>query len=223
MAAIELLLRGHPSMAPLWRLASDVLSLPDRALAVRRLSAALEGDRGGLDALAPRVAGLRLLTISYSSSVVELVRLTRPETVLCMRSDPGGEGGHAAEATSAWTNSAMIEDDEAISDVPADLVVVGADAVTPVTVVNKVKTTALAEAAGRKGIQIHAVAGEFKFVGAKLPVAPVFEAAPLELFSAIAGPQGLWDPSQAGTHARSRRIHPELRPLLNELLRESGD
>jgi hypothetical protein len=222
MAAIELLLRGHPSMAPLWRLASDVLSLPDRALAVRHFGAALEGERGGLDALGPRVAGRRLLTISYSSSVVELVRLARPQTVLCMRSEPGGEGAHAAEAMSVWTKATVIEDEDAITNVPSGAVVVGADAVTPRAVINKMKTTALAEAAGRKGIRIYVVAGEFKFVGDELPVAPVFEATQLELFSAIAGPQGLWDASQTGTHARSRRIHPELRPLLNDLLREFG-
>jgi hypothetical protein len=217
MAAIEL-----PSMAPLWRLASDVLSLPDRALAARNFSAALEEDRHGLDALGPQIAGRGLLTISYSSSVVELVPLARPETVLCMRSEPGGEGAHAAEAMSAWTKATVIEDEDAITNVPSDAVVVGADAVTPRAVINKVKTTALAEAAGRKGIPIYAVAGEFKFVGDELPVAPVFEATPLELFSAIAGPQGLWDASQAGTHARSRQIHPELRPLLNELRRAFG-
>ncbi len=217
MPAIERLLRGHPSMAPLWRLATEILSSPDRASAARRFLLLLEADRDAAEALETNVAGRRILTISYSSSILRLVRQARPQAVLCMRSDPGGEGLRAASAMSAWTVANVVEDDEATNDVPADLVVVGADAVTTDSVINKVKTRALAEAARAKGIPTYAVAGEVKFIGAEIPVTTDFEATPLELFSAIAGPQGLWDPPQASAYARGQGIHPDLRRLLVEL------
>jgi initiation factor 2B subunit 1/2 family protein len=102
--------------------------------------------------------------------------------------------------------------------VPADVVVVGTDAVTPATLVNKFKTRALAEQARAKGIPIYAVAGEFKFIGDELPVRLPFEAVPLGLFSAVAGPIGLFDASHARDHAQSRPIHQDLRPLHDELL-----
>ncbi|HEX2069326.1 MAG TPA: hypothetical protein VHH54_03890 [Actinomycetota bacterium] len=217
--ALELLCRGHPSMAPMWRLASEMLSRPDRAVAARRFASVLEEDRSEVDALVTQVAGLRVITISYSSSVVELVRRARPSRVLCMRSEPGGEGVHSAETISAWTRAAVVEDADAISRVPGDLVVVGADAVTPRAVVNKVKTRALAEAARSKGLPTYAVAGESKFIAEELPVASPFEATPLELLVGIAGPGGPLDAGRAGEHAKTRPIHPKLRPLLGQLLK----
>ncbi len=222
MPAIELLLRGHPSMAPLWRLASEMLSRPDRASAARGFAPVLEGDRNEGDALASQLAGRRVITISYSSSVVDLVRRARPASVLCMRSDPGGEGTHAAEKMSAWTSAAVVEDDDAISQMPGDVVVVGADAVTPRAVINKVNTRALAEAARARDLPIYAVADESKFIADELPVASPFEATPLELFVAVAGPDGLLDAKRAGEHALARPIHPKLRPLLEALLSSGG-
>jgi translation initiation factor 2B subunit (eIF-2B alpha/beta/delta family) len=222
LPAIELLLRGHPSMAPLWRLASEMLSHPDGASEARRFAAAREGGRDEVDALAGQLAGRRLITISYSSSIAELVRRARPDTVLCMRSEPGGEGTRAAARMSAWTSATVVEDDHAITHVPGDGVVVGADAVTPDAVVNKVKTRALAEAARARDLPTYAVADESKFIGVQLPVGYPFEAAPLELFTGVAGPYGLLDPRSAGEHARTRPIHPNLRPLLEELLNSGG-
>src|SRR5919204_226260 len=43
--AIETLIRGHPSMAPLWRLGSVLLSQPDHAMAAERFANEL-GDQG---------------------------------------------------------------------------------------------------------------------------------------------------------------------------------
>lgn len=217
--AIELLLHGHASMAPLWRLASEMLSRPDRVMAARGFAAVPEGDRNEGDALASQLAGRRVITISYSSSVVALVRRARPAMVLCMRSEPGGEGAYSAETMAAWIDAAVVEDDDAISQVPGDVIVVGADAVTPRAVVNKVKTKALAEAARARGLPTYAVADESKFIAEELPVASPFEATPLELFVGVAGPGGLLDAKRAGKRARTRPIHEKLRPLLEEFLK----
>ena len=220
LPALESLLRAHPSMAPLWRLATEVLSSPDRGAAARWFGSLLQGDRRGVNALAPRVSRSRVVTISYSSSILELVRQATPSAVICMRSEPGGEGVAAAEAMADWTHATVIEDDDAIERVPADAVIVGADAVTPQSVVNKVKTRALAEAARAKGIPTYVLAGAFKYIGDELPAAAPFEAAPLELFSAIAGPS-FWAPEEAASEARRRRVHSGLRPLLDELLKSA--
>jgi initiation factor 2B subunit 1/2 family protein len=185
--------------------------------AARDFIAAIESDQGTVELLVPVVSGRRILTISYSSSIVELVRRSKPVTVVCMRSEPGGEGAHAAEAISEWTNAVLIEDVVAMRNIPADLVVVGADAVTPTAIINKVKTRALAEASLERSIQTYALAGETKFIGAELPPEPPFETIPLDLLFAIGAPGGLLDPKDAGRRAQARPIHPELWPLLDEL------
>jgi translation initiation factor 2B subunit (eIF-2B alpha/beta/delta family) len=110
-----------------------------------------------------------------------------------------------------------MDDREALESVPAEAVVVGADAVTPIALVNKVGTGALARAARDRRIPCYAVAGETKFVGDVLPVVEPFEAVPLEAITAVATPEGVLTADEARHHARTRPIHPDLRPLLEEL------
>lgn len=214
-AAIRLLLEGHPSMAPLWRLASDVLSAADPTEGAALFLGRLESDSAAASALAP-VLPPWLLTISYSSSVIETVRKARVRLLVCMRSDPGGEGVRMAEAV-APVQARVIDDDEGIRLVPAGAVVVGADAVTPSRLVNKVMTRALCEAAREKGVPCYAVAGDTKFVGAELPLEGPFEKVPLDLFTAIATPAGPISPAESSERAAETHMHPDLTPLLAEL------
>jgi translation initiation factor 2B subunit (eIF-2B alpha/beta/delta family) len=214
-AAIRLIIEAHPSMAPLWRLATDVLSAPDPAAGAGAFLHRMESDAGAASVLAPVLPPL-LLTISFSSSVIEAVRMARVRRLTCMRSDPGGEGERMAEAV-APVRARVMEDEQAIELVPAAAVVIGADAVTPTSLVNKLKTRALAEAAKGKGVPCYAVAGDTKFVDAELPVKAPFEHVPLELFTAIATPAGLLSPAQAAERAARSRLHPNLAPLLAEL------
>jgi translation initiation factor 2B subunit (eIF-2B alpha/beta/delta family) len=212
---IRLLLQGHPTMAPLWRLATEVLSAGDPARGARTFLDHLQSDAAAASLLAPELPPW-ILTISYSSSVVEVIQKARISLVTCMRSEPGGEGVRMAEAV-APNRARVIEDDEAIRLVPAAAVVVGADAVSPAGLVNKVKTRALTEAARAKGVPCYAVAGDTKFVDAELPVESPFERAPLELFTAIATPDGLLSPSEAAERAAQGNIHPDLAELLTVL------
>jgi hypothetical protein len=203
-------------MAPLWRLGTEVLSSTDPRAGADRFLQLLEADRGAAAALAP-VLPERVLTISWSSSVREALALRRPGAVACLRSEPGGEGARMAEALAAVTRAEVVEDEAGLAQLPAEAVVVGADAVTPRAVVNKVGTRALAEAARRRGIPCFAVAGEAKLVADDLPVARWFEPTPIELFTAVALPKGVLPPAAASTRAARRPIHPSLRPLLEEL------
>jgi translation initiation factor 2B subunit (eIF-2B alpha/beta/delta family) len=218
--AIELLLRAHPSMAPLWRLGSEALW-------------AQKGYREGMhrfirvldrDAQAAEELGLALpatvLTISWSSAVAAAIVKREPDRVVCMLSEPGGEGRQMAEAVADAAGTVVVMDDrEALETLPADAVVVGADAVTPAGVVNKVGTAALAAAAAASSRKIprYAVAGDTKLVADDVPIVGPFESTPLDLFTAIVTPEGPLTPAEARHLARSHPIHPDLTPLLIEL------
>jgi len=202
-------------MAPLWQLASDVLAAPDPVRGANDFILRLKADGAAATVLA-RVLPPSVLTISFSSSVIEAVRRASIEQLLCMRSDPGGEGARMAAAVRP-TPARVIEDDEAIGLVPAETVVVGADAVTPSQLVNKLKTRALANAARARGVPCYVVAGDTKFLDAELPVTSLFEGVPLDVFSAIATPAGLLSPEDAGHLASRRKLDAALAPLLVEL------
>jgi translation initiation factor 2B subunit (eIF-2B alpha/beta/delta family) len=219
--AIETLLRGHPEMGPLWRLASDVLSASDAAAAAEAFRARLKADAEVVHVLAPILPD-RILTISYSSTVKEAVRMREPASVVCMSSQPGGEGLQAMGGLSAYTDASVMDDDEAIEQCPADAVVVGADAITPTSLVNKVKTRQLAESARDHGIPCFAIAGETKFVPEELPFGELFQPTSLHLFSGIATPMGLLTPTEAIEHAAAVPLHPALRMLV-ERFDDDGD
>lgn len=214
--AVTILLSGHPSMAPMWRLASEALTASDPREGVRSFLHDLE-----LDARASEVVAAILpesvLTISLSSSVARAIERRRPARTICMRSDPGGEGRGMAESISEWTRAEVLEDDRALSELPASAVVTGVDALTPESVVNKVKTRLLAEAAQRRGVPCYAVAGRTKLVDRPLPVVGPFEAVPLGLFTRVALPQGLVSPEEAAEAALAARVHPDLLPILAQL------
>jgi hypothetical protein len=212
--AVEALLRGHPSMAPLWRLADAVLR--NGADGADGFPGTLADD-GQAAAMAAAVLPDTVLTISSSSTVAEAIRIRRPRHVVCMASHPGGEGLAMARTISAWSETTVADDDEAIRSLPAEAVVVGADAVTPAAVVNKVRTQDLVEAAAARGLPRYAVAGSGKFISIALPVVPPFEASPLELFTGIASADGLLTPKQASGRAARVRLHPALALLAERL------
>jgi len=131
---------------------------------------------------------------------------------------PGGEGARMAEAVSAFANARVVPDPEALAQVPGGVVAVGCDALTPAAVLSKTKTRALAEAARERGVPCYAVAGWSKFVSDPLPVDDPFEPTPLELFTAIATPEGLLAPNDAARRARTATLHADLEPVLSRLL-----
>ena len=217
--AIETILRGHPQMAPLWRLASDLLSAGGAASGAELFLRRLSDDGEAVAVLAPILSD-EVLTLSYSSTVVEAIRMRQPKRVLCMTSDPGGEGLTMMGAVAAYTDASVIEDDEALKEVPAQAVVIGADAITPASVINKFKTRTLAEAARGRNVPCFVLAGETKFVPDDLPGGDAFESTPLDLFSGFASPMGLITPSEAAAHAASVEMHPALRMLVERILEE---
>jgi len=215
-AALDVLLRGQPSMAPMWRLATEVLSREGTAAGIQRFLALLESDAGAPRHLAAALPET-ILTISNSTMVAEAIRIRRPSRTLCMRSLPGGEGVGFARSLSGWTAATSVPDGRALLDVPAEAVVCGADAVTPEGVVNKVKTVALARAARERGVPVHAVAGESKLLSRRPPLSGPFEIVPLDLFTSVAMAEGLLSPDEAAVRAGEVLLAPELLPLFESL------
>jgi len=200
-------------MAAVWRLASDVLSADSAAEGATTFIERLDRDRGAGSVLAA-VLPPWVLTISYSSSVLDCLHQTRLRLVSCMESRPGGEGARTAEEISAWGRATVVSDEDALRQVPAAAVVVGCDAVTPDGAVNKVKTRALAEAARLRGKPCYVLAGFTKFVSERLPVEAPFESVDLDLFEGIATPDGILRPEETRARASESPVHPDLRPIL---------
>lgn len=215
--AVRALLRGHPAMAPLWRLATAVLEAEDPAAGASGFLELLRRDDRVPEAAAPLLPDA-VLTISWSSSVAAALRLRRPRTIVCMVSEPGGEGRRTAEAL-AELGARTVPDEEALEAFPARAAVVGADAVGPGGLVNKVRTAALCRAARERGLPAIALAGETKLLAADLPVLEPFERVPLWLLDAVVLPDGPADPDEALRRARGAPIHPSLAPLLEGLAR----
>ena len=213
--AVRALVTAHPSMAALWRLGSAVLEAKVPGNAAAAFAAALADEPERVAAAARDVLPGRVVVHSFSSTAIAAIARARAEA-LCGRSDPGGEGEETARRLRiAGVVAEVVEDREAIRAAERGMaVVVGADAIGPGGVINKMGTAALAEAARRGGGRSYVLAGSTKLVAADLPAPQPFERIPLELFTEIVGETGVLDPTGAAREAASHPLHPELRGLL---------
>ena len=213
--AVRTLVTGHPSMAPLWRLAASALSAEDHAEAARGFAAAGSAERDAVAAVAAPLLRSPVVTISYSSTLVAAVA-GAGVLALCARSDPGGEGEETAARLKAMGHEArVINDREAVRAARTGrMVVTGADAVGPGGVVNKVGTRELAEAAAVRSTPCYVVAGTSKFLAVDLPAAHPFERTPLALFTAVLTEDGPKEPEAAAALAGRFRLPPELEEIV---------
>jgi translation initiation factor eIF-2B subunit delta len=227
---------AQPSMATLFNLANDILLAVESTASLdeaqQRIRAAtggflrqLEQSQGQLvmAALPLLPAGARILTFSYSSSVlaVLLEAWTRDDSlrVFCTEGRPMLEGRHLAQRLADAGIAVQFGIDAAISTFApqASLVLVGADSITRDGVVNKLGTTVTALAAHAAGVPCYVICGRQKWLPAVAPAPdfrqpkPVeevwpnppqrvgvwnayFECTPIELFSGIIGEKGLLVP-----------------------------
>ena len=157
-------------------------------------------------AVAAAPAGARVVTHSYSSAVVAVLArvatdaLTQgrpPLPILVCESRPLNEGVRLARALANAGAAVELATDAAGAAVTARpgfaaVLVVGADAVTPAAVVNKVGTASLARAAAEAGVPCLCVAGSAKLGGGTIeavalgrpPPAPTDDAGASELVAA---------------------------------------
>jgi translation initiation factor 2B subunit (eIF-2B alpha/beta/delta family) len=216
--AVAALIRGHPSMAPLWRLGSEVLEAEDHAAVAAAFARQVGGEGAGVAATAASLLSGPVVVHSYSGTVVAAVVAARVPA-LCMRSEPGTAAELAAtRLTEQGVDARVVVEDEAVEEAArAEAVLTGADAVGPGGVVNEVGTRRLAEAAVAAGKPALVLAGSSKLVAADLPAPPPFERAPLEAFTAIVTEGERLDPAAAALRSRSFPLSPALAELLADL------
>jgi translation initiation factor 2B subunit (eIF-2B alpha/beta/delta family) len=172
--------------------------------------------------------GARVLTHSRSSTVLEAFAQARRAgknfSIVATESRPMFEGRTLAEALVKQDVpvTLIIDAAAAVAIEEVDLVLVGADAITPVSVINKAGTRMIALAAREKGIRVFSVCDTSKFIRedclapehehptAELwPDAPAeviitnkyFESTPLTWFTGIVTEHGILSSNEAAQRA----------------------
>jgi translation initiation factor eIF-2B subunit delta len=204
------LVAAQPSMAPLFNLINEVClavesaaTFDDAQQQARRAAQMFQRRLARAPDLLVRAAlplfsaNCRVLTLSYSSTVLEVLRAAHagglPLTVFCTESRPGLEGRRLAQRLADAGIAVRFGVDAALSTFArqASLALVGADSITPLGVVNKVGTTALAQAAGEARIPCFALCGRQKFFPAAAPLPDVQPPRP---------PEEVWPDPPMGVH-----------------------
>ena len=179
-ATARAILDAQPAMAPLFALACTVLRAAatapeDAGPPVRQ---ALQEFAGRLDRVARDVperaeglvpAGGQVLTLSSSSTVRRALCLAagrRTFDVVCLEGRPGLEGRDMATSLSSRGIHVSLTVDAACGAVvrDCDVVLVGADSIGDLGVVNKIGTRAAALLARRTGVPIYALADTTKLL-----------------------------------------------------------
>lgn len=196
--AARRILRVHGAMGSLWRAFDAALrggSAPARFRAHLEAEAAAAAKAAAGWALPKRA---RVLTHSSSSAVVAALTAAGPSriaSVTCTVSMPGGEGrGLAAKLRRAGFSARVVADAMgARACASSDVVLTGADAITPGRIVNKAGTLALALTARELRVPCYAIAGTSKMVPDWIwsdPDGAPFDATPVDVFDAVVTERG---------------------------------
>jgi translation initiation factor 2B subunit (eIF-2B alpha/beta/delta family) len=254
---VQALLAAQPSMAPFINLTNQaLLSCPDTlvpALACEQLRQMLHRFR---DAACLSMAALcqqtlvilppqaTILTYSNSATVIAALHHAhergRVQRVILSESRPAYDGRPQALALLAHCMTVEYSVDVALFDrLPeAQVILVGADAVFPHGLVNKVGTRPLAQIARHAGIPMFSLCTSGKFLPAAAasllrladhpgqevwPDAPpgisirnrYFETTPLPLFTGIISEHGIYAPAALRTHLQQYVLSPALLQLVS--------
>jgi translation initiation factor 2B subunit (eIF-2B alpha/beta/delta family) len=260
---VQALLATQPTMAPLINLANHaLLSCPDTlspSLACQQLRQMLRRFRHSacrstaalcqqtLVILPPQAT---ILTYSNSSTVIAALQHAhargRVQRVILSESRPAYDGRPQALALLARHMTVEFSVDMALFErLPeAQVILVGADAVFPHGLVNKVGTRPLAQIARHAGIPLFSLCTSGKFLPATAaplvrfadhpdqevwPDAPpglsirnrYFETTPLPLFTGIISEHGIYTPAALRTHLQQYVLSPALLQLVSR--RSAGD
>jgi translation initiation factor 2B subunit (eIF-2B alpha/beta/delta family) len=219
---------AQPSMAPMWNAALAALAQgrqPESAaldrFEQRRVRAGDAMTRVAVEALRPADRRrLHVVTVSYSGSVLACLRgLGRDVRVSCAEGRPALEGRRLAAALARDGVAVDFFTDAALAgalhgaDGDERVVLVGADAVAPDWVVNKVGTGMLAAAASRAGVPVYVAATRDKFVDARVA----------RLLSVIDHDPGeVWDAAPAGVAPRNPYFERMGLDLVDGVLTDAG-
>lgn len=245
------LIRAQPSMAPLVNLVNAVMWKIEEADTPKDLRQAVAQTTQEFKrqlrhhalcvaegALALITDGSTIITLSHSSTVrhalLHAQRAGRHFSVICAESRPSCEGREIAAALAgSGVPVTLVVDAAAMSAVEeAHLVLIGADLLSTVGLVNKVGTYALALAARAAGTPFYALCGSQKFLppGYQVPEqrdwpeeevwadAPLgvhvqnryFEFTPLDAISGIVTEQGTLPVAAIEAWLAALKLHPAL-------------
>ena len=205
----ELIRKAKPTMAPMYNIARMMGTAansaePEKAalLAVERMISTekMVPSRIAEKAL-ERIEGT-VLTLSYSGTVVSVLKAVAKEKgikVIVAESLPMGEGRKTAHAlVKEGIETVLISDSMVFAEARnSDLCLVGADAITPQALINKVGTYGMSLASIQAGIPAYIVSSTLKITSELKPEwivkettkgklterTQVFEPVPLELFA----------------------------------------
>ena len=247
----RLLVAAQPSMAPILNLANSVLLAVEglrgvddqRAQVEPAVAAFLKGMETAGQAISKTVAGLikngmTVMTHSHSETVrISLVQAAEAGCrfrVIATESRPLCEGAVLAkELGEAGIRVSLIVDAAMMLLLPeADVALVGADALTVRSLVNKIGTSSLALGARKLKKEFYALAGPEKFVpgGYAFPIempkeaaevlarlAPnvavrnlYFDSTPLAWISGVVSESGILKPGAVLSRLRRIKLHPAL-------------
>ena len=226
--AARAILQAQPAMAPLLALSCTVVRAAGNASDTGVVAArqALLEFSARLDRIAREVperadalipAGGRVLTLSASSTVRRAlcqVAGRRPFDVVCLESRPGLEGRDMAARLAEKGISVSVAVDAACSAIvrDCDVVLVGADSIGDLGVVNKIGTRAAALLARRAGVPIYALADSTKLLPTGWPQ---------ELDDARAGAE-VWPDAPAGVAIWNRYFEATSLSHLDGIVTEDG-
>lgn len=228
LATAHTVLPEHPSMAPLLNALDAVFRGHEqggRDGVIGALDEQIGRQRAGLEGLVERARNRLqgyecLATLSWSSTVANILAgWGRPLRLLVAESRPGAEGRRTATRLAAAGHEVRFFSDAAFpaAVTSAEVLLLGADALTPVGLVNKVGSLAAAREARMGRVPVLATLEAGKVVGpglaARLRIrsepadlvwsdAPggvriqseLFEVVPLDLVDEVLGPEGAGSP-----------------------------
>lgn len=180
----KILIDCQPTMAPFFNLANVLLLSAEEHQDLEEMKQAtrdgikkfvlhIQSSAEGISKIARGLIpeGSRVLTHSYSSTVLRTLTDMKAEgkhfEVICTEARPMYEGFQLAKKLSESHIQVQLLIDSAAADTmkEADLVLVGADCLTPLGLVNKVGTYGLALSAKEKGVPFYALCGTDKLLG----------------------------------------------------------
>ncbi len=218
------LLKAQPSMASVWNAVRAALSADDvgvflqYAQQVARASSSVARLATGLLLTEPATTRLRLVTLSFSGTVLltlQTVARRQPVQVSCADGLPGLEGRRLSEQLAASGLAVTHYTDAALAHAitGADAILVGADTISPDWFLNKCGTRMLAAAGAQQGVPVYVVATRDKFlsraVAARLEVREEF-------------PGEVWTTPPAGVTVRNPYFEPTPLDLVSAVISDLG-
>jgi translation initiation factor eIF-2B subunit delta len=238
------LIDAQPAMAPIINLVNQLFhaieSLQDPQAIKEKGRAAVQAFLDDLRTAAEKIKGhalgllkgkKRIVTHSYSSTVLGVLEHARGIEVICPEARPLAEGLRTARALGEkGIQVRLVTDFAALSLVEeSDLVMVGADAITLKGVVNKIGTYGLALAAKDKKIPFYVLAGREKFLpptfsdairiekkdpkeitGETIPHVTIenryFDFTPLELITGVVTQEGVISADKVRRHLQGMKV-----------------